>query len=180
VRQWLGFLGLRTVVRVLEKLRTVLPLTVGIRDGAVQLVSTVVAPSPQHEQGSGIIAHRGGKLAGRVVFHARQPRGGGAGHRCCVPAAATRCISRLPKPYRVLPPPLCDAPALTSGNDTQVTSTKGLYKVATDVLVATPAGLLNELLQPGVPTYRREIFFKSIRHVVSVSPLKLKLSSVSA
>jgi hypothetical protein len=29
------------------KLRTVLPLTVGIRDGAVQLVS-----SPQHEQGS--------------------------------------------------------------------------------------------------------------------------------
>jgi hypothetical protein len=79
VRQWLGFLGLRTVVRVLEKLRTVLPLTVGIRDGAVQLVSTVVAPSPQHEQGSGIIAHRGGKLAGRVVFHARQPRGGEPG-----------------------------------------------------------------------------------------------------
>lgn len=29
----------------------------------------------------------------------------------------------------------------------QVTSTKGLYKVTTDVLVATPAGLLNELLQ---------------------------------
>jgi hypothetical protein len=40
LRQWLGFLGLRTVVRGWGKLRTVLPLSVGIRDSAVQLVLT--------------------------------------------------------------------------------------------------------------------------------------------
>jgi hypothetical protein len=40
-RQWLSFLGLQRVVRAcVEKLRTVLPLTVGIRDGVVQLVLT--------------------------------------------------------------------------------------------------------------------------------------------
>jgi hypothetical protein len=39
VRPWSSFLSLRAVVRAFEKLRTVLPLTVGIRDGAVQLVS---------------------------------------------------------------------------------------------------------------------------------------------
>jgi hypothetical protein len=41
LRQWLSFLGLRTVARCVEKLRTVLPLTVGVRDGAVHLVSTL-------------------------------------------------------------------------------------------------------------------------------------------
>ena len=39
--QWSGFLSLRTDVPCVEKLRTVLPFTVGIRDGAVQLVLTL-------------------------------------------------------------------------------------------------------------------------------------------
>jgi hypothetical protein len=39
VRQWPRFLSLRTVVRTgVEKLRTVLLLTVGIRDGVVGVV----------------------------------------------------------------------------------------------------------------------------------------------
>jgi hypothetical protein len=40
VRQWSGFLSLRAIVRCVEKLRTVLPFTVGIRDGVEHLVST--------------------------------------------------------------------------------------------------------------------------------------------
>jgi hypothetical protein len=40
VRQWSSILSLRTDVRAYrEKLRTVLPFTVGIRDSVVQLVS---------------------------------------------------------------------------------------------------------------------------------------------
>jgi hypothetical protein len=42
VRQWLAFLGLlRYRCPCVEKLRTVLPLSVGIRGGAVQAVSTL-------------------------------------------------------------------------------------------------------------------------------------------
>jgi hypothetical protein len=40
LRQWLGFLGLRTVVRGWGKLRTVLTLSDVIRDSAAQLVLT--------------------------------------------------------------------------------------------------------------------------------------------
>jgi hypothetical protein len=48
---WLSFPWAADSCPCVEKLRTVLPLTVGIRDGVVHLVSTL-ASSSQHEPSS--------------------------------------------------------------------------------------------------------------------------------
>jgi hypothetical protein len=67
-----------------DKLRTVLPLTVGIRDGAVQLVSTL---------GSAVIRRWGGTYgslcpAGRVC----ELSVGGNNQRECVKAMGKNCL----------------------------------------------------------------------------------------
>ncbi|KAK3255792.1 hypothetical protein CYMTET_35046, partial [Cymbomonas tetramitiformis] len=55
--------------------------------------------------------------------------------------------------------PVLHTHALKPGED-------GLWRVSCDVVVTTPALLLNELMQRAVPTYRRATFFESVRHIV--------------